>query len=71
MRLNFLLAFIGFYIYRAGQMEYRMVMMEHQANQFSGQREGHIDVEVSPPPYANNDNGWVSFKEKLRDLFHR
>ena len=38
MRLNFLLAFIGFYIYRAGQMEYRMVMMEHQANHFTGQR---------------------------------
>jgi len=71
MRLNFLLAFIGFYIYRAGQMEYRMVMIEHQASPFNGQREGHIDVEVSPPPYANSDNGWVSFKEKLRDLFHR
>ncbi len=68
---NFMLAFIGIYIYRAGQMEYRMVMMEHQANPFNGQREGHIDVEVSPPPYANSDNGWVSFKEKIRDLFHR
>jgi stage IV sporulation protein FB len=66
---NFVLAFIGFYIYRAGQMEYRMVMMEHQANPFSGRREGQIDVEVSPPPYANSESG--SIGAKLRKLFRR
>ncbi len=66
---NFMLAFIGFYIYRAGQMEYRMVMMEHQANPFSGSRDGQIDVEVSPPPYANNESG--SPLAKLRNLFRR
>lgn len=71
MRLNFILMFIGFYIYRAGQMEYRMVMMEHQADHFSGHREGHIDVEVSPPPYAGSESGLGSLKEKLRDLFRR
>ena len=68
---NFMLAFIGFYIYRAGQMEYRLVLMEHQAKPVSGHREGQLDVEVSPPPYANSDKGWGSFKEKLRDLFRR
>lgn len=64
---NFMLAFIGFYIYRAGQMEYRMVMLEHQANPFSGYREGQIDVEVSPPPYAHSESG--SIGAKLRNLF--
>lgn len=66
---NFVLAFIGIYIYRAGQMEYRMVMMEHQASPFSGYREGQIEVEVSPPPYANSGSG--SVLEKLRGLFRR
>ncbi len=66
---NFMLAFIGFYIYRAGQMEYRMVMMEHQANPFSEHREGQIEVEVSPPPYANNESESIS--AKLRNLFRR
>jgi stage IV sporulation protein FB len=66
---NFMLAFIGFYIYHAGQMEYRMVMMEHQANRFSGYQEGEIDVEVSPPPYANSESG--SIGSKLRNLFRR
>jgi len=66
---NFMLAFIGIYIYRAGQMEYRMVMMEHQANHFSESRDGQIDVEVSPPPYANSESG--SPLAKLRNLFRR
>ena len=65
---NFMLAFIGIYIYHAGQMEYRMVMMEHQADHFSGYREGHIDVEVSPPPYAARGG---SFIDRLRSLFRR
>ena len=66
---NFMLAFIGFYIYRAGQMEYRIVMMEHQANPFNGYRDGQIDVEVSPPPYAGSESG--SIGTKLRNLFRR
>ena len=68
-RPNFMLAFIGFYIWRAGQMEYRMVLMEQQANHFSGHREGHIDVEVSPPPYATSESGIGGLKEKLKSLF--
>jgi len=66
---NFMLAFIGFYIYRAGQMEYRMVMMESQTDDFRGSREGQTEVEVGPPPYANSEN--ESILTKLRNLFHR
>ncbi|MEN8255712.1 MAG: site-2 protease family protein [Verrucomicrobiota bacterium] len=69
LNMRFLLAFIGGYIYFAGQQEYRMVMMEQQANRFSGSRDGHIDVEVSPPPYANSGSG--SPLSKLRNLFRR
>lgn len=66
---NFILAFIGLYIYRAGQMEYRMVMVEHQADLFNGYRDGQIEVEVGPPPYANSGSG--SMFERLRGLFRR
>jgi Zn-dependent protease len=69
LRPNFMLAFIGLYIYHAGQMEYRMVRMEHQANHFSGFRDGHMDVEVSPPPYATRPGG--SIIDRLRSLFRR
>lgn len=69
---NFMLMFIGFYIYRVGQMEYRMVLMEHQANHYSGHREeANIGVEVSPPPYAESEHGFGSITEKLRNLFRR
>jgi Zn-dependent protease len=66
---SLMLAFIGGYIYFAGQTEYRMVMMEHQANHFSGHREGNMDVEVSPPPYAAGGNSANGFMEKLRKMF--
>lgn len=66
---NFMLAFIGFYIYRAGQIEYRMVMMEQQADPFRAYGEPQIEVEVSPPPYARNESR--SIGAKLRDLFRR
>ncbi len=66
---NLMLAFIGGYIYFAGQQEYRMVMMEHQANPFANQQHGNIDVEVSPPPYSGTGGGLDSMKEKLRRLF--
>jgi Zn-dependent protease len=62
---------IGIYLYQAGQMEYRMVLMENQNTRFSGSREGHIDVEVSPPPYAESGKDWSTVKEQLRNLFRR
>jgi Zn-dependent protease len=66
---NFMLAFIGGYIYMAGQQELRMVMMEYQANPFSGHRENEIKVEVSPPPYARGGDTSESFKDRLRRMF--
>ena len=69
---NFMLAFIGVYIYRAGQMEYRQVVLEHQAGHFSGVREGTIEVDVSPPPYAAaGGSRSAPLIEKLRRLFRR
>jgi len=65
---NFMLLFIGFYIYGAGQQEYRAVQLEHQARHFSGSPGDPIHVEVSPPPYARGGNA-VSMIEKLRRLF--
>ncbi len=69
LNMRFLLAFIGGYIYFAGQQEYRMVLMENQGIPFQGKREGRTDVEVSPPPYAESEGGLGSIKNKLRDLF--
>ncbi len=66
---NLMLAFIGGYIYMAGQQELRMVMMEHQESRASGFRDGNIDVEVSPPPYAAGGGSAGSWFEKLRGLF--
>ena len=68
-RMNLLLAFIGVYIYMAGQAEYRQVRLQHQTNHFSGFRENNLDVEVSPPPYASSGPGHGSMKERLRKLF--
>lgn len=65
---NLVLAFIGGYIYLAGKTEYRQVLLEHQASHFSGFRENRIDVEVSPPPYADHDNARTFF-QKTKDLF--
>lgn len=69
MQPNFMLAFIGGYMYIAGKTEYRMVSKEHQADHFSGHREGQIEVEVSPPPYAEDTNQSETIQEKLRKLF--
>ena len=67
---NWLLAFIGGYIYMAGQAEYRQVRLEHQARHFSGFSENNFDVEVSPPPYAaSGAKAPGSVMEKLRRLF--
>ncbi|VGO21253.1 site-2 protease family protein [Pontiella sulfatireligans] len=71
LRPSLMLAFIGGYIYFAGQQEYRMVMMEHQASGFSNPRAGSIEVEVSPPPYAAGQGNSENLAEKLRRLFHR
>jgi Zn-dependent protease len=68
---NIMLAFIGFYIYRAGQMEYQMARMEHQASHYSGDLKEDIGVEVSPPPYADSGHKNGSLAEKLRKLFRR
>jgi Zn-dependent protease len=69
---NFMLMFIGFYIYGAGQQELRMVMMEHQeqphANRYKHNAEW--EVEVSPPPYAHgNGNSSESIFERLKKIF--
>ncbi|HSR87557.1 MAG TPA: site-2 protease family protein [Pontiella sp.] len=70
LKMNLLLAFIGAYIYFAGQAEYRQVMLEHQAGHFSGFREGRIDVDVSPPPYAaGGGSHGEPLMERLRRLF--
>lgn len=68
---NFMLVFIGIYIYRVGQMEYRMVRMEYQTNHYSGHREGNIEVEVSPPPYAQGGHRSETVMDRLRNLFRR
>jgi Zn-dependent protease len=68
---RFLLAFIGIYIYLAGQQEYRMVLMERQINPFGGVEEEPIHVEVSPPPYAGGPGGLESLKARLGALFRR
>ena len=65
-----ILAFIGLYIWQAGQMEYRMLRLQHQAHHFSGFRDGHVDVEVSPPPYARGARN-ESLAEKIRNMFGR
>ena len=70
LSFHWILAFIGVYIFFAGQAEYRQIRMEHQANHYSGFQKNQMGVEVSPPPYAMNDEGMgESFMKKLRNLF--
>lgn len=72
LKMNLLLAFIGGYIYFAGQAEYRQVAAEHLAGSFSGLREGKIEVDVSPPPYAAGGGSHRDpLIERLRRLFRR
>lgn len=72
LNMHFMLAMVGGYIYFAGQQELRMVMMEHQANSFSGfRRDDTIDVEVSPPPYARSGESSDSLVDRLKKLFQR
>lgn len=72
LRPNLMLAFIGGYIYFAGQTEYRQVLIQHQARHFSGVREEKIEVEVSPPPYsAERGSNRNPLMERLQKLFRR
>jgi Zn-dependent protease len=73
MQPNFMLAFIGGYIYFAGQQEYRMVLFEHQAGRSSfRQAENVNDVEVSPPPYASGSSSSGSpLLDRIRKLFRQ
>ena len=71
LNARFFLAFIGGYIWFAGQQELRMVVLEHQANRFSGHREGEIDVEVSPPPYAGGGQNSETFADRIKKLFNK
>ena len=68
---NFMLAFIGGYIYMAGQQEYRMILFEKQANRFNFQQaQDFNDVKVSPPPYASGNQGTGnSIFDRIRNLF--
>ncbi|MDH3981853.1 MAG: site-2 protease family protein [Kiritimatiellaceae bacterium] len=69
---SLMLAFIGVYIYSAGKQEYRMVLMEHQANSFSGFKEGNVEIEVSPPPYASGPGSHMEpLADKLKNLFRK
>ena len=70
-RPSLMLAFIGGYIFMAGKQELRMVMMEHQANGFQGfsRADEHIEVEVSPPPYAHGGSSSESVVERLKKIF--
>ena len=71
LNMHLILAMIGGYIYFAGQQELRMVMMEHQADRFNGfSRDDNIDVEVSPPPYAQGSNSSSnSILDRLKKIF--
>lgn len=69
--MNLLLAFIGVYIYLAGQAEYRAILLEHQASHFGRYRDDDIEVEVSPPPYAAGGSKAESLMARLRKLFRR
>lgn len=69
---RFMLAFIGGYIYFAGQQEYRMVLFEHQTSPQQRYRtaQDFNDVEVSPPPYAaGSSNPEGSLFDRIKNLF--
>lgn len=72
LKPSLMLAFIGGYIYFAGQAEYRQVVLEQQAGRFNGFREGKMEVDVSPPPYAAGGGSKNEpLIERLRKLFRR
>lgn len=65
------LIFIGFYIYAVGRTEYRQVLLEEQAEHFSGFRENHIDIKVSPPPYVSKSTKARSITDRLKKRFRK
>ncbi len=71
LKVELVLIFIGFYIYAMGRNEYRQVLLEHQADHFSGFRENHIDIKVSPPPYASRTSQTDSILDKLKKRFRK
>ncbi|MBN2683915.1 MAG: site-2 protease family protein [Pontiellaceae bacterium] len=68
---NVVLVIIGFYIYAMGRNEYRQVLLEHQIDHFSGFREDHVDIKVSPPPYASKTSQANSMLDKLKKRFRK
>lgn len=68
---NVVLVIIGFYIYAMGRNEYRQVLLEHQAEHFSGFREDHVDIKVSPPPYLSKTSQVGSMIDKLKKRFRK
>ncbi len=70
LNLHLILVFIAVYMWQAGQMEYRMILLENQANRFSGFREGQLDIDVSPPPYASGGgNAGSNWADRIRRWF--
>ncbi|MBN2703191.1 MAG: site-2 protease family protein [Pontiellaceae bacterium] len=68
---DIVLIFIGFYIYAMGRNEYRQVLLEHQADHFSGFRENHIDIKVSPPPYVLKSTRAGGITDRLKKRFRK
>lgn len=69
---DLMLAFIGGFIYMAGQQELRRLVMEQGSAFRPTPSRGGDDIDVSPPPYAaGGSNPFDEFKEKLRALFRR
>jgi stage IV sporulation protein FB len=78
---------IAIYVYMAADMEYRMVLQEHYSNPFrwsdagfrerdgdswrTGPRDISNDVEVSPPPFAEDAKREKGIRGFLRRLFRR
>ena len=69
LSLHFILAFIGVYIFFAGQAEYRYVLKEHEASHYSGFQQNQMGVEVSPPPYATGGGKNRTMMDRMKDLF--
>jgi hypothetical protein len=82
-----MLLLIAVYVYMAADMEYRMVLQEHYNNPFrwadtgfrerdgdswrTGPRDISRDVQVSPPPFADEEKRNRGIRGFLRRLFRR
>jgi len=65
---DFMLAFIGGYIYFVGQAEYRMVRQAYQTDPISTLHRD-IFVEVSPPPYVEKKSFRMRIKNRMKRFF--